>query len=208
MADVKGKHPGWFKMKIERRELVRQLSPETAVNVLLACWDFLETGEKPGALSPIENVAFASFIPDLEEAWNSYVQRINAKKASKESVDIDRYRMTSVETEEETDSILLRNIDRERANKSPHSRFVPPTVDEVQAYCLERNNGIDANLFVDFYEARGWMVGKGKMKSWKAAVRTWEKRNAAAAPAADKPEDNGLELVTVEGGRREWRVKE
>lgn len=54
MAKDKDKHPSWFKMKLERRELVRQLSPETAVNVLLACWDFLETGEKPANLSPIE----------------------------------------------------------------------------------------------------------------------------------------------------------
>ena len=58
-------------MKLERRELVKQLAPETAVNVLLACWEFLETVEKPSGLSPIENVAFASFMPDMEmeEAW-------------------------------------------------------------------------------------------------------------------------------------------
>lgn len=54
---IKEKHPNWFKMKLERRELIRQLSPETAVNVLLACWDYLETGEKPGNLSPIEILA-------------------------------------------------------------------------------------------------------------------------------------------------------
>lgn len=65
---------------------------------------------------------------------------------------------------------------RERADKPPRSRFVPPSVDEVRAYCHERNNGIDASTFVDFYEARGWMVGKTHMKDWKAAVRTWEKR--------------------------------
>ena len=78
----KDKHPSWFKMKIERQELIRQLSPETAVNVLLACWDFLETGENPGDLSPIENVAFASFVPDMEEAWARYLQRISARKTS------------------------------------------------------------------------------------------------------------------------------
>lgn len=66
MADNKDKHPSWFKMKIERRELIRQLSPETAVNVLIACWDYLETGETPPDLSPIERVAFSAFIPDLE----------------------------------------------------------------------------------------------------------------------------------------------
>lgn len=79
MAEIKEKHPSWFKMKLERRELVRQLSPETAVNVLLACWDYLETGEKLGDLSPIENVAFASFMPDMEEAWSKYLQRIHAR---------------------------------------------------------------------------------------------------------------------------------
>lgn len=86
---IKEKHPNWFKMKLERRELIRQLSPETAVNVLLACWDYLETGEKPATLSPIESVAFASFMPDMEEAWARYMQRINAKNNGKgESVDI------------------------------------------------------------------------------------------------------------------------
>lgn len=80
MAKTKEKHPSWFQMKIERRELIRQLSPETAVNVLLACWDFLETGEKPHDMSPIENVAFASFMPDMEEAWGRYLQRITARK--------------------------------------------------------------------------------------------------------------------------------
>ncbi len=80
---IKEKHPNWFKMKLERRELIRQLSPETAVNVLLACWDYLETGEKPGNLSPIESVAFASFVPDMEEAWSKYIQRIEAKSKGK-----------------------------------------------------------------------------------------------------------------------------
>ena len=76
MAKDKDKHPSWFKMKLERRELVKQLSPETAVNVLLACWDFLETGEKPANLSPIESVAFSAFMPDMEEAWARYLIRV------------------------------------------------------------------------------------------------------------------------------------
>ena len=54
-------------------------------------------------------------------------------------------------------------------------KFIPPSVDEVRAYCQERNNKVDAQSFVDFYESKGWYVGKNKMKDWKAAVRTWEK---------------------------------
>jgi hypothetical protein len=56
----------------------------------------------------------------------------------------------------------------------------------VTEYCKERNNKVDPQSFVDFYTAKGWMVGKNKMRDWKAAVRTWEqnrtqqkKRNAA-----------------------------
>ena len=56
------------------------------------------------------------------------------------------------------------------------SRFVKPTVAEVQAYCNERRNGIDASHFCDYYESNGWMVGKNHMKDWKAAVRSWETR--------------------------------
>lgn len=54
--------------------------------------------------------------------------------------------------------------------------FKPPTVEEVRAYCQERGNTIDPETFVDFYSAKGWMLGKNKMKDWKAAVRTWEKK--------------------------------
>ena len=53
-------------------------------------------------------------------------------------------------------------------------RFVPPTIDEISMYCSERGNNVDANKFYDFYESKGWMVGKNKMRNWKASVRTWE----------------------------------
>ena len=55
-------------------------------------------------------------------------------------------------------------------------RFAPPDVDDVKAYCYERGNNVDAQAFVDFYTANGWVQGKGKpIKDWKAAVRTWER---------------------------------
>ncbi|WP_418719624.1 hypothetical protein [Bilophila wadsworthia] len=58
--------------------------------------------------------------------------------------------------------------------RESRKRFMPPKASEVEAYCLERGNGIDPVAFVDFYEAKGWCVGKTPMKDWKAAVRTWE----------------------------------
>lgn len=53
--------------------------------------------------------------------------------------------------------------------------FTAPTHQEVLEYCIERNNNVDVNKFIDFYESKGWMVGKNKMKDWKASIRTWEK---------------------------------
>lgn len=63
-------------------------------------------------------------------------------------------------------------------------RFVPPDVNQVQEYCDNRNNGIDAQTFVDFYTSKGWMVGKNKMKDWKAAVRTWERNGKRSCNTA------------------------
>ena len=72
-------------------------------------------------------------------------------------------------------SVVEGSVGEKREEKT--KRFTPPTLDEVEQYCLERANGIDAQAFIDFYESKGWMIGKNKMKDWKAAVRTWERKN-------------------------------
>ena len=63
--------------------MIRQLPPENAVNVLLACWDYLETETLPQDLSALESIAVSAFFPDLEDAWARYEQRVNARTASK-----------------------------------------------------------------------------------------------------------------------------
>lgn len=57
------------------------------------------------------------------------------------------------------------------------SKFIKPSIEEIRAYCIERKNNIDAENFFDFYESKGWKVGKNSMKDWKACVRTWERNN-------------------------------
>lgn len=64
----------------------------------------------------------------------------------------------------------------ESAREEKHKRFYPPTIDEVKQYCEERKNNIDPMAFIDFYSSKGWMIGKNRMKDWKAAVRTWERK--------------------------------
>jgi hypothetical protein len=79
------------------------------------------------------------------------------------------------------------------------TRFIPPTLEDIKNYCLERKNYVDADKFFDFYESKGWMVGKNKMKDWRASVRTWEKekkgsqsRVGQSLPPVDENEKNKL----------------
>lgn len=75
-----------------------------------------------------------------------------------------------IDIEKEKELELKENIQKK-------TRFVPPTYEEVQAYCEERNNDVDPQRFVDFYKSKNWMVGRSKMVDWKACVRTWERKN-------------------------------
>ena len=82
--------------------------------------------------------------------------------------------------------------------KKSAPRFDPPTVEQVREYCKERGNYVDADRFVDFYSAKGWMVGKNRMKDWKAAVRTWERDSHPPAGQVDK---------NVDAAIREWEER-
>lgn len=75
------------------------------------------------------------------------------------------------------ESPLLETRKLRDGEKESRKRFSPPSVDEVAAYCQERGNAVDAERFCDFYAAKGWRVGSQPMRDWKAAVRTWERRN-------------------------------
>lgn len=76
----------------------------------------------------------------------------------------------------------------EKADKPPtRPRFVPPTLEEVTAYCCERKNGIDPEHFIDYYTARGWKYNGGQpVKDWRACVRTWEKNGHNRPQGADR----------------------
>ncbi len=68
------------------------------------------------------------------------------------------------------------SLSKDKHINNKGASFKKPEVNDIKEYCLWRNNGIDAETFFDFYESKNWMVGKNKMKDWKACMRTWEKR--------------------------------
>lgn len=80
---------------------------------------------------------------------------------------------TEIKSESKTTSDVYVNVN---VNSNKNNIFKKPNIEEIKKYCKERNNGINAQTFYDFYESKGWHVGKNKMKDWKACVRTWEQR--------------------------------
>ena len=68
------------------------------------------------------------------------------------------------------------NINIDSLSNRGSSRFQKPSLEDVRAYCISRSNNVDPEQFFNFYESKGWVVGKSPMKDWRAAVRTWEKR--------------------------------
>ena len=90
---------------------------------------------------------------------------------------------SEVQTEVESVAIykLKQNETKEKDANASKKKFAPPTLEEVEAYCKERGNTVDAAQFIDFYASKGWLVGKVVMKDWKAAVRTWERNRTTTS---------------------------
>ncbi len=107
-------------------------------------------------------------------------------------------RAESLEPKAENQEPRTENQNPERGREEPPppppaKRFTPPTVGEVAEYCRESGKAVDAEQFVDFYASKGWRVGDQAMKDWRAAVRTWAKRNGAKS--RDSPDSVRQRIV-------------
>lgn len=161
------------------RDAIREMTDENKLATLLAICDYALYGIEPKLKDAMSRAVFTVARPSIDA---NKARRDNGKKGGrppKKPMVSDSENLWFSKTES-TETVSESETGANGAVVPPkRPRFVPPSVDEVRAYCRERKNGIDPALFVDFYEARGWNAGKGKMRDWKAAVRTWEKRHAA-----------------------------
>lgn len=117
--------------------------------------------------------------------WNNIKSRVDEES--------DKYekRCRNLKSTPADNTPSEQRAEKKEPEKKENKRFVKPTVEEVQEYCKERNNTINAQHFVDFYESKGWKIGKDSMKDWKAAIRTWEQR------AGPKPQEFPEEKLTL-----------
>ena len=127
-------------------------------------------------LYEVSRVSIQKWLKTLED--NNYIKRVNIyKQGSKEILTRVITLVNNPRKQKLTDNtnINITNTNTTYSNKG--KRFKKPSFNEVNNYCLERKNNIDAEAFIAFYESKGWMVGSNKMKNWKQSVITWEKRD-------------------------------
>lgn len=199
MADKKS-----FVMYADYEENFDLLSDEELGRLIRAIFGYVNDGLIP-SLSPSTQMAFSFIRKNLDRDKAKYEETCRrraeagrrsgeARRAKADNDEQDETKGTNVHFVQQngtkrtdtvtvtgtgtgtgTGTVFYRGNSDELPGEKKQTRFTPPTVEEVRAYCRERGNSVNPETFVDFYTGKGWMVGKNKMKDWKAAVRTWEK---------------------------------
>ena len=127
-------------------------------------------------LYEVSRVSIQKWLKNLED--NNYIKRVNIYRPYSKQIEARVITLVNIPTKEKftdnTNTKVYTNTNLTDSNKKAF--FKKPKLDEVIDYCILRKNNIDAEAFMDFYESKDWKIGKNKMKDWKAAVRTWERR--------------------------------
>lgn len=146
------------------------------------------SGEEPEKMDPVTSMAF-SFIKtqmdkDIEKYNETCAKRSEAGKLGGRPKKQDEAKKANGFSEKQKKQVKAKKADNDNEydndndllkENTKRKVFSPPTVEDVRAYCSERNNTVDPHAFVDFYESKGWMIGKNKMRDWKSALRNWER---------------------------------
>lgn len=161
----------YLKVWTSFRELLEPLTDVERGRLFMAMLEYAESGEEP-CLTGNERYV-----------WPSARQSINNTREKSEQMKANGSKPKQIEAKpNHKDNI--KDKDKENIKETPlkgskekPTRFSPPTVEDVSAYCKERGNNVNPERFVDFYASKGWKVGQNPMKDWKACVRTWEQRD-------------------------------
>lgn len=132
-------------------------------------------GQEPEEMNELEEFVW-DIVKDMidDQLHRRQVNKENrgAREAKKTTV---KENMAAVSEEQsEAEQKLFTDTEEKDTDPKKAKRFVPPTEEEVKAYCEERNNAVNPLKFISHYQSKGWKVGKEPIKDWKAAVRYWE----------------------------------
>jgi hypothetical protein len=139
--------------------------------VLFEYQDGLEVKNLP----PQIGMAFAFFKNQFDLDEQKYQITVDRNKSNGSKGGRPKKEETQANPENPVGFLEPRKAEKEKEiEKDKRKRFTPPTLQDIQNYCKERNNSVNPDKWLNFYQSNGWKVGKNSMKDWKAAVRTWE----------------------------------
>jgi predicted phage replisome organizer len=151
------------------KELYKELYKEKDIDI-----DTLSLCEQKSLIHDVWEDAFDLITANVKKSLDNLVDEYGAVITKQAILDAKKQGKSHIKYVEGVlkNKMLEENIP---ANNSKRKRFVKPTLSEIEQYCIERKNNVNAEHFFDYYESNGWKVGKNSMKDWKAAVRTWER---------------------------------
>ena len=177
------KRPSWFKLFLHQKPIIDSVPDEVVGKAVKAAFHYFATKEET-ELDALSMVVYSSFKPYIEESFTDYERDVrNGHKGGRPQKPPVTPGKAGLPSPTQADADAVAEAEKEEGNKAgkppTNRRFLPPTVDEVKRYCQEQGYAVDAERFVDHYESNGWMVGKNKMKDWKASVRNWSRKEKA-----------------------------
>lgn len=176
---------------------IEPLSDEEIGRLFVAMLNY--TVDKTASPLPGNEKFLWGFVKDsLDAQHDSYEKRCATNKANRNGessrVVTNRHESSQIQVQVQ-DQVQVKSI---KLSESM-DKFRAPTLQEVREYCNERGNNVDPEHFVAYYESNGWKVGRNSMKNWKAAVRSWEKRDLERGDP--KTSNQFLQLLMEEGGK-------
>jgi hypothetical protein len=191
----KDRNPPWIKLHRELLQSHTWVTGDDASRALaIACMLLAAATENKIPADPayLRRVAYLNSEPDLSHLLSTqFVEMIDENGGA--STALARcLQVARPETEAETETEKKKHVRAE--NPRAAVRFTPPTLEEINAYCQERRNGVNPQQFIDHYTANGWRVGRNPMKDWKAAIRTWEAKNQLGSRRA--PDAHMVQMPT------------
>ena len=158
-----------------------------------------------GLIDVLENGAI--YMLDIQNFIGRGSSEADRKREYRQRIETDRKNVQTkvreiseksppeIEIELEKEMKIEKEIDSSASTTTKRKRFEKPTLSEIEQYCIERNNNINAEQFYDYYESNGWKVGKNSMKDWKAAVRTWERSEYRKPNSKKNSKEDAINVV-------------
>lgn len=170
-------------------EIDKELYKEKDIDI-----DTLSLCEQKSLIHDVWEDAFDLITANVKKSLDDFVDEYGAAITKQAILDAKKQGKSHIKYVEGVlkNKMLEENIP---ANNPKRKRFVKPTLSEIEQYCIERNNNVNAEQFFDYYESNGWRVGKNSMKDWKAAVRTWERSEYRKPNSKKNSKEDAINVV-------------